>query len=82
MFSYGILESACLSVCVQILVFSKSVGRDIKSYLVTALVMPSQNECFRGMLESPCLSVCPSVYPSVYKILVFVKVLAGLLSHI
>ena len=28
-------------------------------------IIPSQNECFRGTLESPCLSVCPSVCVSV-----------------
>ena len=45
----------------------------------TRLVIPSQNECFVGVIpESACLSVCPSVY----KILVSVKALVGVLSHI
>ena len=40
---------------------------------------------FGGLLESACLSVylcvCLCVCPSVYKILVSVKALAGLLTH-
>ena len=37
---------------------------------------------WRGILESACLSVHMSVCPSVYKILLSVKALAGISSHI
>ena len=37
---------------------------------------------FRGKLESACLSIHVSVCPSVYKILVSVKALVGVLSHL
>ena len=40
---------------------------------------------FRGILESTCLSVhpcvSPSMYLSVYKILAYVKALAGISTH-
>ena len=42
-----------------------------------SIVIPQQNKCFVAILESPCQSVCPSMY----KILVSVKVLAGVLTH-
>ena len=61
----------------------------IKYYMVLDAVLlsyPRKTNDFGGILESACLSVrpsaCPSVYPSVYKILVSVKALARLLSHV
>ena len=43
--------------------------------------IPLQNECFRGY-TGISLSVHPFMCPSVYKILVSVKGLVGVLSHI
>ena len=45
------------------------------------IFIPYKMNVFGGILESPFLSVRPSVCLSVYKILVSVKVLAGVISH-
>ena len=41
------------------------------------VIIPPQNECFQGVYWNQ--RVCPSMCPSVYKILVSVKVLVGVL---
>ena len=89
----GILESPCLSVypsmCppeYKILVSVKALWG--KGYQVTFSDNSSYTPAKQMFLEvywnqPVCVSsiVCVSVYLSVYKILVSVKVLAGLLSH-
>ena len=60
--------------------------KTIPIFVKISLLYPGKMQVFRGKLESACLSlcvyVCPCVSPSVYKILVPVKALAGVLSHI
>ena len=51
-------------------------------HLVWMIIIPRTTNVFVGILESAFLSVRPCVHPSVYKILVYVKALAGVLSHI
>ena len=61
-------------------------NKTIPIFVKISLLYPGKMKVFRGKLESTCLSihvsVCPCVCPSVYKILVSVKALAGVLSHI
>ena len=64
----------CISTCIQCSCF---FVRDIQSSFFQFLFNPPQNKCFRGY-TGISLSVCPSMY----KILVSVKVLAGVVSHI
>ena len=40
------------------------------------LIIPKQNECFQHKMDLACMSICPCVH--LYKIQVFVKVLAGI----
>ena len=66
--------------------FHFNKNKTISIFVNISLLYPGKMKVFRGILESAYLSihvsVCPCVSPSVYKILVSVKALAGILSHI
>ena len=66
--------------------FHLNKKQTIPIFVNISLLYPGKMKVFRGKLESACLSIhvsiCPCVSPSVHKILVSVKALAGVLSHI
>ena len=66
--------------------FHFNKNKTIPIFVNISLLYPGKMKVFRGKLESACLSihvsVCPCVGPSVYKILVSVIALAGVLNHI
>ena len=80
------LKKSCFNLFLLIRSFLHfNENKTIPIFVNISLLYPSKMKVFMGKLKSACLSfhvsVCSYVSPSVYKILVSVKALAGVLSH-